>query len=276
MLCERKKAHLKIIPMNQKGEIELDKLDQLLSPKTKLLSIIHVSNALGTLNPLKEIIAKAHALHIPVLIDGAQSAPHLKIDVQQLDCDFFTFSSHKVYGPTGIGVLYGKKHWLEAMPPYQGGGDMISKVTFTETLYNDLPYKFEAGTPPIGSVIGLKAALEYLQNLGFNAIAEHESRLLNEATEALLKIPGLQIIGSAKNKVGVISFIMDGIHPHDIGTIVDQYGVALRSGHHCAMPVMDFFKIPATARISFGIYNTSEDIDQLIKALYEVKRVFKK
>jgi len=276
MLCKRKNAILKVIPMNSKGDLELESLETLFTPKTKLLSITHVSNALGTVIPLQEIIQKAHAHNIPVFVDGAQSAPHFKIDVQALDCDFFTFSGHKIYGPTGVGVLYGKRKWLEAMPPYQGGGDMIASVSFTETLYKDIPYKFEAGTPNIADVIALKPALQYLQNLGFETIAEHEKTLLLDATQKLLEIPGLNIIGTSLNKVGVISFIMEGIHPHDTGTILDHHGVAIRSGHHCAMPIMEFYGVPATARISFGIYNTVSDTDQLIKALHQVKRMFKR
>ena len=276
MLCERRGAYLKVIPMNASGELELDTLHTFVTPKTKLLAITHVSNALGTLNPIKEIISLAHAHQIPVFVDGAQSAPHLKIDVQALDCDFFTFSSHKTYGPTGVGVLYGKEKWLNALPPYQGGGDMISKVSFTKTLYKELPYKFEAGTPAISSVIGLGAALEYLMTLDFQAIVEHEQYLLTVATEQLLTIPGIRIIGTAKHKIGVISFTMDSIHPHDIGTIIDQKGVAIRSGHHCAMPTMDFFGVPSTARLSFGLYNTVEDIEQLMQALEMVSHMFRK
>jgi len=274
MACARQGAKLTVIPMNNSGELDLKTLPTLLTSKTKLLAITHVSNALGTLNPIKEIIALAHAHQVPVLVDGAQSAPHLKIDVQDLDCDFFTFSSHKTYGPTGVGVLYGKTHWLNAMPPYQGGGDMIAKVSFTETLYNELPYKFEAGTPPIAAVIGLGKALEYLMSLDFQAIIRHEHHLLTLAIEQLSEIPGLKIIGTAKNKISVISFTLENIHPHDIGTIVDQSGVAIRSGHHCAMPVMNFFGVPSTARISFGLYNTIEDIEQLIHALHKVTTLF--
>lgn len=274
MLCARQGATLKVIPMNAQGELKLETLNTLLNSKTKLLAITHVSNALGTVNPIQEIIHLAHAHQVPVLVDGAQSAPHLKIDVQALDCDFFTFSSHKTYGPTGVGVLYGKAYWLNRMPPYQGGGDMISKVSFTETLYNEIPYKFEAGTPAIASVIGFGAALEYLMQLNFQNIIQHEQNLLALATEQLSKLPGIQIIGTATNKIGVISFIMDGIHPHDIGTIVDQSGVAIRSGHHCAMPTMAFFDVPSTARISFGLYNSEEDIHQLIVALDKVKKIF--
>lgn len=275
MLCQNKGAHLKVIPMNEQGELKLEALEKLFSKKTKLLAITHASNALGTLNPLAEIIQKAHAHGIPVLVDGAQSAPHLKIDVQALDCDFFTFSGHKIYGPTGIGVLYGKAHLLETMPPYQGGGEMILQVSFEKSTYNEIPFKFEAGTPAIAEVIALSSALEYLNQLGWDYITAHEKALLLDATEKLSAVPGLKIIGTAKEKVGVVSFTMDGVHPHDIGSIVDQSGVAIRTGHHCAMPIMDFFNIPATARASFGIYNTIDDIDQLIAGLNDVRRIFK-
>lgn len=275
MLCQHHGAHLKIIPINEKGELLLESLENQYSEKIKLLAITHVSNTLGTLNPLKEIIDKAHAYHIPVLIDGTQSAPHFKIDVQALDCDFFIFSGHKIYGPTGIGVLYGKASWLEALPPYQGGGEMIAEVNFIKgTTYKEIPLKFEAGTPPIAEAIGLSSALKYLTQLGWDAIWAHEQSLLHYATEALATISGIKIIGTAPKKIGVISFIMENIHPHDIGSIVDQFGVAIRTGHHCTMPVMDFFKVPATARISFGIYNNLTDIDQLINALHEVKKIF--
>jgi cysteine desulfurase/selenocysteine lyase len=274
MLCQAKGAHLKVIPMNERGELKLETIEQLFSKKTKLLAITHASNALGTRNPLAEIIQSAHAHHIPVLVDGAQSAPHLKIDVQALDCDFFTFSSHKTYGPTGVGVLYGKTHLLEAMPPYQGGGEMILEVSFEKSTYNELPFKFEAGTPAIGEVIAFGSALEYLERLGWDFITKHEKTLLRDATEKLLAFPGLKIIGTAKEKVGVISFTLDGVHPHDIGSILDQFGVAIRTGHHCAMPIMDFFNVPATARASFGIYNTIDDIDKLIRGLHEVRRIF--
>jgi cysteine desulfurase/selenocysteine lyase len=274
MLCQAKGAHLKVIPMNEQGELKLEMLEQLFSKKTKLLAITHASNALGTLNPLAEIIKRAHAHHIPVLVDGAQSAPHLKIDVQALDCDFYTFSSHKTYGPTGVGILYGKADLLEAMPPYQGGGEMILQVSFEKSTYNEIPFKFEAGTPAIAEVIAFGSALEYLENVGWDYITAHEKTLLHYATEKLGSFPGLQILGTAKEKVGVISFTLDGVHPHDIGSIVDQWGVAIRTGHHCAMPIMDFFNVPATARASFGLYNTCDDIDQLIVGLHEVRRIF--
>jgi len=274
LLCQAKGAHLKVIPINERGELKLETIEQLFSKKTKLLAITHASNALGTQNPLAEIIQSAHAHHIPVLVDGAQSAPHLKIDVQALDCDFFTFSSHKTYGPTGVGILYGKTHWLEAMPPYQGGGEMILEVSFEKSTYNEIPFKFEAGTPAIAEVIAFGSALEYLERLGWDFITTHEKTLLRDATEKLSAFPGLKIIGTAKEKVGVISFMLDGVHPHDIGSILDQFGIAIRTGHHCAMPIMDFFNVPATARASFGIYNTIDDIDKLMMGLHEVRRIF--
>jgi cysteine desulfurase/selenocysteine lyase len=274
ILCQAKGAKLKIIPMDLNGELILENLEQHFSKKTKLLAITHASNALGTINPLADIIKRAHAHHIPVLVDGAQFAPHHPIDVQALDCDFYTFSGHKIYGPTGIGVLYGKSKWLDLMPPYQGGGEMILQVTFEKTTYNEIPYKFEAGTPAIAEAIALGRAIDYLTEIGWDYIIKNENHILAYATERLSKIPGLQIIGQAKEKVGVVSFTLEGIHPHDIGTIVDQFGVAIRTGHHCAMPIMDFFKVPATARASFGIYNTIEDIDQLIFSLKEVQKVF--
>lgn len=276
MLCQRVGARLNVIPINHQGEIQLDTLKTLLTPNTKLLAITHASNALGTLNPIREIIQIAHAHGVPVLVDGAQSAPHLKIDVQELDCDFFVFSSHKLYGPTGVGVLYGKSKWLEIMPPFHGGGDMIKSVTFEKSTYQEIPFKFEAGTPAIAEVIGLKAAIEYLNQIGFEAIHHHEQTLLKYLKEKLKAIPNVQLIGEGTQNIGVVSFVMDGIHPHDIGSIVDQMGVAIRTGHHCAMPIMDFFQVPATARVSLGIYNTEEDIDQLAIALNEVNRVFKR
>ncbi len=274
MLCQQKGAQLKVIPISTAGELP-DNIEQYFSPKTKLLALCHAANAIGTLNPIQEIIQKAHRYNIPVLIDGAQSAPHLPIDVQALDCDFFTFSSHKTYGPTGIGVLYGKKKWLEIMPPYQGGGDMILSVNFDKTLYNELPFKFEAGTPAIANAIAFGSALQYLNSIGWDFIEAHEKALLEAATNALLSLPFIRLIGTAKNKVSVISFVMEGVHPHDVLIIVDQYGIALRAGHHCAMPLMDFYQVPATIRISFGLYNTLEDIERFIKALHQVHKLFK-
>ncbi len=274
MLCEEKDATLRVLPINERGELRMDELPKLLTPKTKLVAVTHVSNALGSINPIKKIVEMAHSLNIPVLVDGAQAVPHLKVDVQDLDVDFYVFSGHKVYGPTGIGVLYGKRALLEAMPPYQGGGDMIRSVTFEKTVYNDLPYKFEAGTPNIGGAIGLGKAIEYITRLGLDHIAAHEHDLLIYGTEALTAIPGIRLIGTAAEKAAVISFVMEGIHPHDIGTILDREGIAIRTGHHCAQPVMQCFKIPATARASFALYNTREEIDVLVKGIQKVKEVF--
>ena len=274
ILCEEKGANLRVLPINERGELRLEELPKLLTAKTKLLGLSHVSNALGTINPVKQIIAMAHSRNVPVLIDGAQAAPHLKIDVQELDVDFYVFSGHKVYGPTGIGVLYGKRDLLEQMPPYQGGGDMIRSVTFEKTLYNDLPFKFEAGTPDIAGAIGLGAALNYIDKLGIDSIAAHEHDLLVYGTEALSAIPGVRIIGTAAQKAAVISFIIEGIHPHDIGTILDREGIAVRTGHHCAQPVMQFFRVPATARASFALYNTRQEIDRLVEGIEKVKEVF--
>ncbi|MBI4527619.1 MAG: cysteine desulfurase [Deltaproteobacteria bacterium] len=274
MLCEQVGAKLRVIPINPEGELLVDEYKAVLNKRTKLVSVAHVSNALGTINPVKEIIEIAHAWNVPVLVDGAQAAPHLTVDVQDLDCDFYAFSGHKLYGPTGIGILYGKERWLEAMPPYQGGGDMISLVTFEKTHYNVLPFKFEAGTPHIAGGIGLGSAIDYLRAIGMDAIAAHERELLAYGTTALSAIKGLRIIGTAKEKAGVISFVLDGAHPHDIGTILDQQGVAIRAGHHCAMPVMQRFALPATARASFAMYNTQEEIDLLVEAIDKVIEVF--
>ncbi len=274
MLCQKTQADLRVIPITHSGDLVQDWISYL-NPHTKLLALTHVSNAIGTLNPLQNIISTAHRHGIPVLVDGAQSAPHLPIDVQALDCDFFVFSGHKVYGPTGIGVLYGKTKYLEALPPYQGGGNMIEQVTFEQTTYQDIPYKFEAGTAPIAEAIGLGVALDYLQNIGFSAILQHEKSLLDYATHALEKIPDLRILGKPLHKMGLVSFIIEGVHPHDIGSIVDREGIAIRTGHHCAMPLMDFFKVPATARASFGIYNTFIDVDKLCSALQKVRKLFK-
>jgi len=253
----------------------MDEYDKLLGPRTKFVSVVHMSNALGTINPIKTIIDKAHAHGAHVMIDAAQSAYHLALDVQELDCDFLVFSGHKLYGPTGIGVLYGKRALLEAMPPYQGGGDMIRTVTFDKTTYNDLPYKFEAGTPHIAGGAGLGAAVDYLTQLGLDNIAAHEATVLHYATERLSAVPDLRIIGTAKEKASVISFVMGDVHPHDIGTILDQEGVAIRTGHHCAQPVMNRYCVPATARVSLGCYNTAEEIDALVAALGKVSEVFR-
>jgi cysteine desulfurase/selenocysteine lyase len=274
MLCAEKGARLRVAPINDNGELLLEEFARLLSPKTKIVAAAHVSNALGTVNPLPRIVELAHGQNAMVVVDGAQGVPHLAVDVQALDCDFYVFSGHKIYGPTGIGVLYGKTALLEAMPPYQGGGDMISSVTFEKTTYNKIPHKFEAGTPDIAGVIGLGAAIAYIMQLGLDNIAHHEHDLLAYATRAFAALPGVHLIGTAKQKAGVLSFVMDGIHPHDIGTILDQEGVAIRTGHHCAQPVMERFGVPATARASFGLYNTREEIDLLVQATQKVREVF--
>ncbi|MGH8649859.1 MAG: SufS family cysteine desulfurase, partial [Burkholderiales bacterium] len=274
MLCEEKGARLRVAPIDDAGEIRLDELQKLIGPRTRLVAVGHVSNALGTVNPVREIVTMAHARGVPVLVDGAQAAPHLNVDVQALDCDFYAFSSHKVYGPTGIGVLYGKARLLEAMPPYQGGGDMIRAVTFEKTIYNSLPYKFEAGTPHIAGVIGLGAAVDYLSGVGLERAAAYERELLEYATERARRLPGLRILGTAREKAGVLSFVLEGIHPHDIGTILDREGIAVRAGHHCAMPVMDRFGIPATTRASFSFYNTPQEVDALVAGIERVKEVF--
>jgi cysteine desulfurase/selenocysteine lyase len=274
ILCEEKRAHLRVAPINDRGELLLDEFEKLLGPKTKLVAITHVSNALGTVNPLRRVIELAHAIHVPVLVDGAQAVPHLSVDVQALDCDFYAFSGHKVYGPTGIGVLYGKAALLEAMPPYQSGGEMIESVTFEKTTYNKLPFKFEAGTPHIAGAIGLHAALDYMHHLGVSNIAAHEHELLAYATKELTAIQGVHLIGTAREKAGVLSFVMEGVHPHDIGTVLDQEGIAIRTGHHCAQPVMERFGIPATARASFAMYNSKEDVDRLVEGIWKVREVF--
>ena len=275
MLCDAVGATLRIIPVNDAGELLLDDYAKLLSAKTKIVAIGHASNALGTINPVKEIVAMAHAAGAIVIVDGAQGVPHLAIDVQDLDCDFYAFSGHKVYGPTGIGVLYGKEALLEAMPPYEGGGDMILSVTFEKTTYNALPYKFEAGTPDIAGVIGLGAALDYVTSIGIERIAAHEHELLEYATRRLQEIDGLRIIGTAARKASVISFVLEGVHPHDIGTILDQEGIAVRTGHHCAQPLMLRFNVPATGRASFAMYNTKEEVDALVAGLGKVIEVFR-
>jgi len=274
MFCEETGAVLKVAPINLHGELIFDEFEKLISDKTKLVSVVHMSNALGTVNPVKKIIAAAKAKNIPVLLDGAQAIPHMSVDVQDLDCDFYAFSGHKLYAPSGIGVLYGKQALLEAMPPYQGGGDMIRKVTFEETEYNTLPYKFEAGTPSIADVVGLGAAIDYLTEIGMDNIAAYEAELLDYATEKARKIEGLRIIGDAKEKGAILSFVLDKIHPHDIGTMLDSLGIAIRAGHHCAMPVMDFFEVPATARASFAMYNTKEEIDVLMNGIEQLIEVF--
>ncbi|WP_333598964.1 aminotransferase class V-fold PLP-dependent enzyme [Flavobacterium sp.] len=267
MLCERTGATLKVIPMNEKGELIPSEYDKLLSPKTKIVTVNHISNALGTINPIKEMIDKAHQVGAAVLIDGAQATPHIKPDVQALDCDFYVFSGHKICGPTGIGILYGKEEWLRKLPPYQGGGEMIATVTFEKTTYADLPHKFEAGTPNIEGGIVLGTAIDYLNAVGFDNIAQYEHELLEYATEKLLEIEGLRIYGTSKQKTSVISFNIDGIHPYDIGTIIDKLGIAVRTGHHCAQPIMDFYQIPGTIRASFAFYNTKEEIDAMVEAV---------
>jgi cysteine desulfurase/selenocysteine lyase len=267
MLCERKNLKLRVAPINSKGELIIDEFDKLLNPKTKLISVTHISNTLGTINPVKDLIKKAHAVGAKVLIDGAQSIQHLKVDVRDLDCDFYTFSSHKVFGPTGIGVLYGKEAILDSMPPYQGGGDMIAKVTFERTTYNELPHKFEAGTPHIAGGICLGEAIRFLSSQDLDAIQKHEKYLADYAQDMLDTFEGVRIIGEAKEKTSVVSFVADKIHPFDIGTLLDKQGVAVRTGHHCTQPLMDFFKIPGTVRASFAFYNTKEEVDIFIAAV---------
>lgn len=274
MLCEEKGARLRVIPMNDAGELLLDEYDGLLNERTKLVSVIHVSNALGTINPVKEMIAQAHKYGVPVLIDGAQAAPHMPVDVQDLDADFYVFSGHKMFAPTGSGIVYGKAALLEKMNPFQGGGDMIKTVTFEKTTYADLPNKLEAGTPAIASQIGLGAAIDYLNGIGREQAAAYEAELLRYATERVSAIEGVRIIGTAKNKASVLSFVIDDIHPHDIGTILDQEGIAVRAGHHCAQPVMQRFNVPATARASFAFYNTKEEIDVLARTIERVIEIF--
>jgi cysteine desulfurase / selenocysteine lyase len=274
ILCQERGATLRAAPINDEGELDLDKFSALLGPKTKLVAITHVSNALGTINPIRRIVEMAHSWNVPVLVDGAQAVPHMKADVQALDCDFYTFSGHKVYGPTGIGILYGKSALLDQMPPYQGGGDMIMSVTLEKTVYNRLPYKFEAGTPDIAGVIGLGVALRYVSDLGIEQIGAHESAVLDYATSVVSAIPGLRLIGTAKHKASVLSFTLGNIHPHDIGTILDQEGIAIRTGHHCSQPVMQHFGIEATARASFALYNMKEEVDRLARAIDKVREVF--
>ena len=274
MLCEEKGARLRVIPMNERGELLLEEYEKLLNPRTRMVAVAHVSNALGTINPVREIIEMAHRNGSLALLDGAQAAPHLKVDVQALDADFYTFSGHKVCGPTGIGILYGKSKLLNAMPPYQGGGDMIRTVTFEKTTYNELPYKFEAGTPNIAGGIGLGAALDYVTAIGLERIAAYEHELLVYGTELLARIPGLRIIGTAKEKAAVLSFVIEGIHPHDIGTVLDRQGIAVRTGHHCAQPVMDWFHVPATTRASLAFYNTMGEIEALAAGIEKVKEIF--
>lgn len=273
MLCEQNGCVLRVIPIDDNGDLLLEEYEKMLSEKTKFVSVVHVSNALGTINDVKFIVEKAHAVGAKVLIDGAQASSHIDIDVQDLDVDFYVFSAHKIYGPTGMGVLYGKKDLLNAMPPYRGGGEMIKEVTFEKTTYNDLPYKFEAGTPNIADVVAVKFAIDYINNLGKKNIANYENDLLIYATEQLSEIEGLRIVGQAKKKVSVLSFVLDGIHPQDVGVILDQQGIAVRTGHHCTQPLMNRFKIPGTSRASFAVYNTTEEIDKLVKGIHKVKKM---
>ena len=272
MACEASKAVLKVVPLNVLGELDFDAFDELISKKTKIIAVMHVSNSLGTINPIKDITRVAHSLDIPVLVDGAQACPHMKIDVQDLDVDFYVSSAHKMYGPTGMGFLYGKEEWLNALPPYHGGGEMIETCSFEKTTYNVLPFKFEAGTPDIAGAIGMAAAADYILELGHEGISRHEHELLEYATEKLTEIEGLKIIGNAKNKASVVSFIIEGTHPYDVGAILDKLGIAVRTGHHCTQPLMELLKLPGTVRASFGVYNTKEDIDILVAG---VKRAAK-
>ena len=274
MLCEEKGARLRVVPMDDRGELQLDEYEKLLAPRTRMVAVSYVSNALGTVTPVERIIAGAHRLGIPVLLDAAQAAPHLRLDVRELDCDFLALSSHKMFGPTGVGILYGQARHLEAMPPYQGGGDMILSVTFEKTQYNVLPYKFEAGTPSIAEVIGFGAAIDYLAGVGLDAVAAYERRLLDHGTAVLEAIPGVRLVGTAREKAGVLSFLVDGIHPHDVGSILDREGVAVRTGHHCAQPVMERFGIPATVRASLAFYNTEAELDALGAGIRKAIEVF--
>jgi cysteine desulfurase/selenocysteine lyase len=275
LLCEANGCVLKVVPFNDDGELMFEKFMELLGPKTKFVSLVYISNSLGTINPVKDIIDAAHRRGAVVLIDGAQTVAHIPVDVQNLDCDFFVFSGHKILGPTGIGVLYGKEVILNQMPPYQGGGDMIASVTFEKTLYNVLPYKFEAGTPNVAGAIGLGAAVDYIQSIGLSNIERYEQELLDYGTKALSNIPDLRLIGTAKRKAAILSFVLPNIHPHDVGTLVDEEGVAIRTGHHCTQPVMKHFNVSATSRASFAFYNTQAEIDQLVQAIYKVKDIFK-
>ena len=274
LLCEEKGARLRVVPITDDGELMLEELSLLLGPRTKLVSIVHMSNSLGTVNPVRQVVELAHKFDVPVLIDGSQAAYHMSVDVRALDCDFYVMTGHKLYGPTGIGVLYGRRSLLDAMPPYQGGGDMISSVTFERTTYNELPHKFEAGTPHIAGAIGLGAAVDFIADVGFGAIAAHERELLEYATTALSGVPGLRLIGTAREKASILSFVLEGVHPHDVGTVVDTEGVAIRTGHHCTQPVMDRFGVPATARASLAMYNTTDEVDHLVMALAKVREVF--
>jgi cysteine desulfurase/selenocysteine lyase len=273
-LCEEKRAKLRVIPCNDAGELQLDEFSKLLNSRTRLLAVTHVSNALGTINPIKQMIATAHQHGVPVLVDGAQAVPHMKVDVQDLDCDFYAFSAHKMCGPTGIGILYGKAQLLEKMKPFEGGGDMILSVSFDKTTYNVIPHKFEAGTPPIAAAIGLGAAVDYLEGVGMERIAEHEHELLTYATDAFRELKDIRIVGTAANKAAVLSFVVKGVHPHDVGTILNEEGIAIRTGHHCAQPVMQRFAVPATARASFYLYNSFAEIDALVAGIRRVQKIF--
>jgi len=274
MLCERRGAHLKVLPISKEGEIDIEAFKKLIGPKTELISLVHISNSLGTINPIKEMIAIAHAQNIPVMIDGAQAVHHMPVDVQELDADFYVFSAHKMYGPTGVGILYGKEELLNDMEPYQGGGDMIKNVTFEKTTYNDLPFKFEAGTPNIAGGIGLGAAIDFINSIGFDFIQAHEAELCRFAVSQLRDIKGLRFIGTAKERAGLVSFVLDGIHPYDTGVILDKLGIAVRTGHHCTQPVMTFFEVPGTVRASFAVYNTKQEVVKLVEGIDRVKRMF--
>jgi cysteine desulfurase/selenocysteine lyase len=274
ILCQEKRAELKVAPIDDRGQLMLGEFEKLLSPRTRIAAVTHVSNALGTLNPVGRIVAMAHARGIPVLIDGAQAVPHGRVDVRDLDCDFYAFSGHKVFGPSGIGALYARAELLEGMPPYQGGGEMILSVSFEKSRYKEIPHKFEAGTPDIAGAVGLGAALDYLMALDPGAVAEHERALLDHASEELSKIPGLRFIGEAEARISLLSFVLDGVHPHDIGTILDREGIAVRTGHHCAQPVMERFGVPATVRASLALYNTAADVEALVRGLHQVSEVF--
>jgi cysteine desulfurase/selenocysteine lyase len=274
ILCEEKNAILRVAPINDRGELILEEFEKLLNARTRMVAVAHVSNALGTINPVRQLIQMAHGMNVPVLVDGAQAIPHMQVDVQELGCDFYALSGHKVFGPTGIGALYGKAELLDSMPPFQGGGDMISSVTFEKTIYNVIPYKFEAGTPNIADTIGLGAALDYVNEVGLANITTYEHALLSYATEAISQIPGVRIIGTAREKAGVISFVLEGVHAHDVGTILDREGIAVRTGHHCAQPVMDRFGVPATVRASLAFYNTKQEINALAAGIQRVKALF--
>jgi len=274
LLCEETGARLRVAPMDDRGQLLLGEFEKLLTPRTRIAAVTHVSNALGTINPVAEMVELAHAKGVPVLLDGAQAVPHERVDVRELNCDFYAFSGHKVFGPSGIGVLYGKADLLEAMPPYQGGGEMILTVTFEKSTYQHIPHKFEAGTPDIAGAVGLGAALDYVTGIGLDRIAAHEAELLAHGTELLTSIPGVRLVGTADRKASVLSFVVDGVHPHDVGTILDQEGIAVRTGHHCAQPVMEHFGVPATTRASLAFYNTRSDLDALAAGIEKVREMF--